>query len=162
MLSRTISLFEFSQIWKISKILSVCGKDMFLNQGLSHWKNSLFKTFLIVIYSKLKDGSALVGIFNDSGEMIATYMYNVSNSMLHFTKFAVHPKYAGQGVGSSCIKLMEDECRRLNLKALSCEVFDKSNHAITFYKNKGFSPIGKTSTLKYTEIRLTKPINVKE
>lgn len=156
--SRLVSLFEVSKIWEVSKILWACGQDMFVNQGLSHWKNSLFKTFLIVIYSKMKYRSKIVGILNDSDDMVATYMYDVKESMLHFTKFAVHPKYAGKGVGGYCLKLMEDESRRLNLKALSCEVFDKSFHAITFYENKGFKRVGKVNTLKYTEQKLIKPL----
>ena len=155
---KAISLFNVRALRDVTRILHQCGLDMYDKYGLKHWKNSLLKTFAIVIYSKIRNRAKIVGVFDQNGQMVASYMYNIENKSLRFTKFAVHPKHSGKGMGSLCLESMEHIARENELEALICEVFDKSEYALRFYLNKGFRLNGETKTLKYTEINLIKPI----
>lgn len=39
-----------------------------------------------------------------------------------------------------------------------CEVYDKSEHAKSFYEHRGYTVYGETETLKYKELKMRKEI----
>lgn len=152
-----ISAYSIPNILKISRIICSCGEDMYQRYGLSHWNNSLFKTFLIVYYTILIKHTTLWAIYNNE-TIIATFQTKREGDYLNFCKFAVDPRQAGQGVGSRCLGIMEEIAGEIGLRGLTCEVFDKSTHALYFYLNRGFVKNGSISTMKYTELKLVKRI----
>ncbi|MBQ1212535.1 MAG: GNAT family N-acetyltransferase [Clostridia bacterium] len=150
-----ISLINIPRVLDVTAILKLCGEDMFSRYGLNHWKNSGFKTFLIVCYTMLKNHTYCV---LDGERVIATFQTKLSDDGLHFSKLAVSPDESGKGVGSFCLSEMEKLARMAHRTKLACEVYDKSERARDFYLGRGFEIIGQTETLKYTELVLEKKL----
>ena len=154
--TKKIRLYDLPALFKIAGILKACGDDMYARYQLAHWKNSLIKTFLIVIYTALQ--REVYAVEDDGGVVIATFQIKRVENGLHFGKLAVSPTASGKGIGSFCLTFMEDEARRRGLTSLNCEVYDKSKYAYDFYINRGFEAVGEVSTLKYKEIVLKKEV----
>ena len=154
---KKIGTFNFGSIKMVSHILKDCGEDMYNKYGLTHWKNSYFKTLLITIYLSLKNQ---IWLLVDGNDAIATFQTKVVGDGLHFSKLAVSPSRAGQGVGSVCLAYMEKIARESGANKLLCEVYDKSEHARVFYEKKGFAENGNINTLKYSEIKLEKRLDI--
>lgn len=154
---RQVAIYDLRNLWKVSKVISLCGYDMYEKYGLSHWLNSTTKTFLIVLYTILKNRRKVYSVIQDNN-LIATYQASKVGNSFKFGKFAVLPKMSGKGVGNECIRIMTQQALRLDCTFLECEVFDKSSHALHFYLKRGFSINGKCNTLKYSEIKLIKQI----
>lgn len=152
--TKKIVIYNIQALIQITQILKKCGDDMYFKYGLSHWKNSYFKTFLIVIYTAFKH--SIDGVFDGSNNMIATFQTKCQTNSLHFSKLAVSPKTTGKGIGSYCLSQMECLAKKQGLQYLKCEVYDKSKHAYDFYIKRGFVEVGKVETLKYTELILEK------
>lgn len=154
---KQVALYDIRNLWKVSKIISQCGLDMYNKYALRHWLNSTVKTFLIVIYTSLRDKRKVYSLQQDN-ILIATYQASKVGKSFKFGKFAVSPKMSGKGIGSECIHIMTQQALQLNCSFLECEVFDRSDHAIHFYLNRGFLKNGECNTLKYSEIKLIKQI----
>ena len=154
---KRVRFYNLFDIKSISDILYACGKDMAEKYNIHHWDNGYLKTFLIAIYSSLKGCTYILS--NDNNAAIATFQVSLSNDRLHFGKLATHPQYAGKGIGTYCINRIEKIASAKNCKEVYMEVYDKSQHAIDFYKHKGYEVCGETKTIKYTEIKMRKIIN---
>lgn len=150
-----VSLFSLLKIIRASRIIEACGQNMYEKYNLPHWKNSLFKTILIVIYTKLIKGMTLWAV-TDGRNTIATYMTKKDHGYLNFAKFAVDPSVEGKGLGTKCLLTMTALAKEFSLNGLSCEVMSNSEHALNFYLHRGFRQVGFTKTLKYTEYKLIK------
>jgi ribosomal protein S18 acetylase RimI-like enzyme len=129
---------------------------MYAKDGLTHWKNSFFKTLLIVGYRALTH--SVYAVFDDSKNMIATFQTALKNDALHFSKLAVSPRTAGKGIGSFCLNEMNRMAANCGKSFLRCEVYDKSRHAYDFYVKRGFTVTGEEKTKKYTELTLEKRV----
>ncbi len=151
---KKIAIYNIPALIKVSRILKKCGDDMYSNYKLSHWKNSYFKTFLIVVYTALKH--TVYGVLDETDNMIATFQTSRRGEGLHFSKLAVSPEVSGKGIGSYCLSKIEALAKEKGLTCLKCEVYDKSKHAYDFYIKRGFIESGRLETLKYTEIVLEK------
>lgn len=151
---RKIGFYNLPAFIKVSKILKECGDDMYYKYKLKHWKNSYFKTLLIVIYMSLKN--TIYGVFDNKQDMIATFQIKYESDCLHFAKLAVSPQMTGKGVGSFCLDEMEKMANQKKVHFLKCEVYEKSEHAYLFYLNRGFKKIRSIETFKYKEIMLEK------
>lgn len=154
---RQLSPAAITGIWDVARILTACGQDMYEKYELRHWYNSTLKNLLILYYILLMKGTKLWGVF-DNNALVGTFQTKRDGQYLNFCKFAVLPGCSGQGIGGKCIAKMEDIAREHQLNGLSCEVFDESRHALSFYLNKGFVKTGSMSTLKYTELKLVKKL----
>lgn len=75
-----------------------------------------------------------------------------------FQKLATKPKYMRKGIGSFCIKEIEKIAQNFQCRYVVCEVYDKSNHAIKFYKDNGYIICGNKKTLKYNELKMIKEL----
>lgn len=150
---KKITKFDLPKLICVSRILKESGDDMFFKYQLSHWKNSFIKTFLIVIYTSFRN--TLWGCFENQ-KIVATFQTRNIEEELCFSKFAVHPLKAGKGIGSYCLKEMEQIAIDKDLRYLRCDVYNKNRFAYDFYIKKGFIEAGEIKTLKYTEITLKK------
>lgn len=160
---KKIFLLDMPSLLRITSILQKCGVDMYEKYGLSHWKNSFIKTFLVICFCILKK-KKLYGVYNDAKQMIATFQVLFrpdsvdENAKLYFGKLAVSPECGGKGIGSYCLDMMEQLAQKNGVHILTCEVYDKSEFALTFYLKKGFKIVGQKNSLKYTQIVLEKSI----
>ncbi len=152
---KKIGLFNFLGLLKVSDILYRCGKDMAEKYDLHHWDNSHFKNLIIVGLCALKNDIYLVF---DNKNAVATFQTRKVNESYLFQKLATSPEFSGSGIGSFCLNEIEKMGREKNCSEIICEVYDKSEHAKTFYEHKGYSAYGSTETLKYKELKLRKEL----
>lgn len=152
-----VSFSSLPKIIRISRIIESCGENMYEKYNLPHWKNSLCKTILIVLYTMLIKGMTLWAV-TCGQNIIATYLTKKDKGYLNFAKFAVDPSFEGKGLGTKCISEMTALAKANALKGLSCEVMSTSEHALNFYLHRGFRQVGSTKTLKYTEFKLIKKL----
>lgn len=152
-----VHLYQMKKAFTVAKILNRCGKDMSNKYGLHHWDNPMIKSCVIVFLCLLKNQIYLV---LDAGTPVATFQIKVLDDALFFEKLAVVPNVSGKGYGSYCMKLIEKRAIKLGLKKVRMEVYDQSEHAIDFYKHKGYSQVGETGTLKYTDLVMEKAVGV--
>ena len=87
--------------------------------------------------------------------------------MLHFKqeKRAIHVRFKNwqqlpnfRGIGTYCMKEIERLAKEYGSKEITCEVYDKSEHAKSFYEHRGYTVCGEIKTLKYKELKMRKKI----
>lgn len=145
--------YDIVELHKVSDILYKCGKDMALKYDLHHWDNSRLKNVAVMILCAMKNEIYLV---YDDRTPVATFQTQVKGKSLLFQKLATNPEFAGGGIGTFCMDELEKIGREKNCKEIICEVYDKSEHALNFYKRRGYSVYGTTETIKYNELKLRK------
>ena len=150
---KRVKIWDISNLHKIVKILYKCGKDMANEKDLHHWDNSMIKTWAIVFLCALKNCVYLV-LFDKIP--VATFQTRRLGNALLFQKLATLPSFSGRGIGAFCLNEIEQLAKDLHCDEVVCEVYDKSEHAITFYENRGYVVYGETSTIKYKELKLRK------
>ena len=153
---KKVNILDISSINKVVYILGCCGKDMYEKYGLNHWNNSWFKNFVIVCLCILKNNVYLV--HDNEKNPIATFQTKIKGNSLNLQKLATNPHYAGKGIGSFCMNEAEKYAIDNNCSRVCLEVYDKSQHAIDFYIHRNYKIVGKTNTLKYTELLMEKLI----
>ncbi len=147
--------FSIRRLIQVENILFKCGKNMAEKENLHHWDNAHIKNALIVCLCALKNKVYLVF---EGTTPIATYQTKVICDKIRFQKLATIPDYSGRGIGSFCMSEIERQASNCGCKSVCCEVYDKSTHAINFYKHKGYVVVGKEETLKYTELIMEKAL----
>ena len=148
-----LGMFDVVGLLNATGILYRCGKDMAEKYGLHHWNNPYLKTLAIACLGRLKNTVYLV---KDGKTPIATFGISEKDGTLLFSKFAVSPEYSGKGVGGFCLAEIERIAKEQGCKEVSCEVYDKSEHAKAFYEHKGYSVYGASETRKYKQYKLKK------
>ena len=128
---------------------------MAVKYGLHHWDNTHIKNWIIVVICALKNHIYLV--YYDKIP-VATFQTRKVNQSYLFQKLATVPQFSKQGVGTFCLSEIERLAKSENCKEVVCDVYDKSQHAKTFYERKGYVVYGETDTLKYKELKLRKEI----
>ncbi len=68
----------------------------------------------------------------------------VEGKPLEISRIYADPELKGRGIGSSLIKIAEDEAKSMGYDALWLGVFQINEPAVSFYKKKGFSIAGVT------------------
>lgn len=132
-----------------------CGKDIAKRYDLHHWDNSHVKNLVIVALCALKNDIYLV--YNQNTP-VATFQTRKNEKSFLFQKLATSPSFSGGGIGSYCLTEIERLARENNCKEIICEVYDKSEHAKSFYEHRGYIIYGATETLKYKELKLRKEL----
>ena len=122
---------------------------------LHHWDNSHLKNWVIVALCALKNDVYLV--FNEK-RPVATFQIRKTEHSILFQKLATSPDFAGGGIGSFCLNEIEKLGKAKDCKEAICEVYDKSEHAVNFYENRGYVVYGTAETLKYRELKLKKEL----
>ncbi len=150
-----VHIYQIHRVFAVAKILQNCGKDMASKYDLHHWDNPFIKTLAVTIYCMLRNEAYLI---KDEGRCVATFQLCVKDNALYFFKLGVDPTCSGHGYGSFAMQELEKIAKNRNLNKVRMEVYDKSEHAVGFYQKRGYSKIGETQTLKYTEIIMEKDI----
>ncbi|MCF3942628.1 GNAT family N-acetyltransferase [Oceanobacillus alkalisoli] len=136
-----------NMINEIYKIITLSGQDMFEKQGLVHWKTPYpiesikadcenREVFLI------KDLQSDLYVHTFQLEFEPKTMNNKIKGYVSFAsinKFATLPVVSGKGIGKKSMDFIEDYCREKEVSKITLDVYDKSEKAIKFYKNRGFS-----------------------
>jgi len=142
-------------LWKVSEILSKCGKDMVQTQELHHWDNVRLKWWVIMMLCTLKNDIYLV---YKRKTAVATFQIRKQGKVQLFQKLATLPDYSGSGIGTFCLNEIERIGKEAGCLEVICEVYDKSRHAINFYERRGYLVYGTEETLKYTELKMAKKL----
>lgn len=148
-----VKIYNIPDLLQVSNILHACGRHMAEKYDLQHWNNPRWKDWLIVLWCALKNHIYLV---YEGKVPVATFQTRKVQQSFLFQKLATSPCYSGKGVGSFCMQEIEEMGRTAGCKEIICEVYDKSEHAKTFYEHRGYSVYGTTDTLKYKELKLKK------
>lgn len=152
---RKLKTHNILQLKEVSDILYECGKDMAEKYRLHHWDNSHFKNWIIVALCALKNNIYLV--YNENMPVATFQTRKVERSFL-FQKLATIPGFSGCGIGSYCLTQIEQLAKENNCTEVICEVYDKSEHAKTFYEHRGYTVCGVIETLKYKELKLRREL----
>lgn len=151
---KKIQFYNLRAVYNITKILHSCGKDMANKYGLQHWNNSWIKSWIIVLLCLHKNEVYLV---NDKKQnAVATFQTRRVGDEYFFEKLAVMPNVSGGGIGTFCVNSIEKSAKSFKCKKVRMEVYDKSNHAINFYKKRGYRVKEQKNTRKYTELVMEK------
>lgn len=150
-----VKIWNISGLLKVSNILYKCGKDMAEKYDLHHWDNSHVKNWIIVLICSLKNRIYLV---RDGKMPLATFQTRKIEKSYLFSKLATSPDFAGKGIGGFCLNEIERLAKSEDCKEIICEVYDKSEHAKSFYEHKGYLVYGVKDTLKYKELKLRKEL----
>lgn len=146
---KKIYFFSIMDIFHYAYILTECGKDMYEKYGLTHWKNSFIKNFLIVIIGLFKN-QLFIGFI--SGKYCCAFQIHFLKEGVLFSKLCTLPIFHSRGIGNQCIDYINLKAKQKGKNFLICEVYDQSTHAINFYKKRGFKIISTKKTLKYNEL----------
>ena len=152
---RKLSKCNIAGLKKVSDILYECGKDMKKKYGLHHWDNSHIKNYIIIALCALKNDIYLVC---NEKTPVATFQVRKKKQSLLFQKLATAPAFSGKGIGSYCLTEIERLAKENACAEVICEVYDKSEHAKSFYEHRGYAIYGATETLKYKEWQMRKEI----
>ena len=152
---RRLRFFNLVGLLKVSNILYDCGKDMAKNNDLHHWNNSHIKNWIIVALCVLKNK---IYIVCDDKKAVATFQTRKVGSSLLFQKLATSPASAKCGIGSYCMREIEELALSSGCAEVLCEVYEKSEHAISFYEHRGYRVYDETETLKYKEYKMRKAL----
>lgn len=152
---KKVGKLDIKKLNAIATILNACGKDMAKKYNLHHWDNPFIKSLIIVCLCDLKNTIYLI---YDGTKPVATFMTKRNGDALHFEKLGTLPSESGKGIGSFCMKKIEELAKAGGCKRVTMEVYEPSQHAISFYKHIGYEAVGMTDTLKYKEVKMEKRI----
>ncbi len=151
-----VSLIALKKQNEIRDILYDCGKNMAEQYDIHHWDNSYIKTQLIVFLCELKNS---VYLLSQNEKAIATFQVKKKgNSTLYFEKLAVSPKESGKGIGSYCVDCIEKIAKEKKCKRITMDVYSQSQHALDFYKKRGYVVCDEDKSLKYSLFKMEKKI----
>ena len=122
---------------------------------LHHWDNSHVKNHIIVALCAMKNDIYLV---YKEKTPVATFQTRRIEKTFLFQKLATTPAVSGGGIGSYCLTEIERLAKDHGCTEVVCEVYDKSEHAKSFYEHRGYTTYGATETLKYKELKLRKEL----
>ena len=152
---KKVGKFNLTKLAKVAGILNACGRDMAKKYDLHHWDNPYIKSLLIVLLCDFKND---IYLLYDNDKAVATFMTKIQSDVRHFEKLGTLPSEGDKGIGSMCMKKIEETARKFGCKKVTMEVYEPSQHAISFYEHKGYKVVGVTDTLKYKEVKMEKSI----
>ncbi|MES1038111.1 GNAT family N-acetyltransferase [Peribacillus simplex] len=148
---------EDKKVSEIFEIIKVSGEHMFKEQGLVHWRTPYPKE---VIQKNCNDREVFLVKDMDTNTYVHTFQLEFTKSLIDsnknelqvafINKFATIPKVAGKGIGKKSMDYIEEYCRKKGVSEISLDVYDKSEHAIQFYKKRGFAVTGSKQTKHFT------------
>lgn len=149
---------EEKKILKVYEIIRASGERMYIEQGLSHWRTPYP---LESIKKDCEEKEVYLVKDVDENKYIHTFQLEFLNdlstsdnekkeSKAIINKFATIPQAEGKGIGKLSINYIEDYCSKKGVSKISLDVYDKSEHAIKFYKKRGFIITGSKSTRHFS------------
>ncbi|MFE4896546.1 GNAT family N-acetyltransferase [Peribacillus butanolivorans] len=167
-----ISANEDKKVSEVYEIIKISGEHMFKEQGLVHWKTP----YPIEVIQKnceerdvflVKDIETNTYVHTFQLEFISDFSKTLINSNYSnkkevyeviINKFATIPNVAGKGIGKMSMDYIDEYCRNKGVSKISLDVYDKSEHAIQFYKKRGFIITGSKPTRHFTVYLMEKQI----
>jgi GNAT superfamily N-acetyltransferase len=147
---------EEDKISKVYDIIKRCGEDMFYNQGLMHWKTPYPKE---PIKKNCEEREVFLVRDLDTNQYVHTFQLDFSfPNITKVNKFATIPEFAGKGIGKQSMAYIEAYSRNKHLLKVCLDVYEKNEHAIQFYQNRGFSIIGRMPTKHFMVLLMEKAI----
>lgn len=156
---------EDDKISVIYEIIKSCGEDMFQKQGLMHWRTPYPKVSIqkncaereVFLVRDLDTNQYVHTIqleFITSNENITTCCQNADNEtefkVVNLNKGATIPQASGKGIGKQCFDYIENYCRNRGISRICFDVYDKSEHAVQFFENIGYTIVGSKPTRYFT------------
>ena len=141
-----------AKITEVYEIIKNSGEDMLRNQGLTHWSTPYS---IESIKRNCSEREVFLVSDLDKDQYVHTFQLEFSYTLdrnktekkiASINKFATDPQVAGKGIGKQSMKFIEDYCRSKGVSKICLDVYEKSEHAIRFYKNRGFEIIGQKPT----------------
>lgn len=130
---------------EIYEILRNCGEDMYISDGLEHWKNPYPKELLI---QDCADHNVYI-VKMDECITVGTFQIEVIDTVAWIYKVAVRPGMTGKGIGKKIVERIESISREMQCDRIKCNVYDKSTKAKEFYLHNGFRIIGLAQTRRF-------------
>lgn len=146
------------KIFEIYEIIRLSGEHMYKEQGLIHWKDPYP---MESIKKNCENREVFLAKNLDSGKFVHTFQLEfisdfskseendenkIDSKVCIINKFATLPEVAGQGIGKLSMNYIEEYCRNKKVSKIGLDVYDKSEHAIRFYKKRGFVVTGSKPT----------------
>lgn len=157
---------EDKKIFEVYEIIRISGEHMYKEQGLIHWKDpypidSIKKNCEEREVFLVKELD--MGIFVHTFQLEFNHEYNQlenneGKKICVVNKFATLPNVAGNGIGKLSMNYIEEYCKDLGISKICLDVYDKSEHAINFYKKRGFIVTGTKPTRHFTVYLMEKQI----
>lgn len=156
---------ENDKIAEVYEIIRSCGEDMFLNQGLTHWRTPYPVEAII---NDCNERRVFIARDIDLNKYVHTFQLKLipsdtlceSLDQMHYdrivpgsaliSKFATIPLATGKGIGKQSMNFIEDFCYQNGVFRLCLDVYEKNKNAIQFYMNRGFAIIGTKPTKYFT------------
>ena len=143
---------NFELIEKVYSILAAAGAYMLEKFDLTHWATPYGRDKIAEdtenkqVYL-VKNENDFIATFTLSDKTIHVFEASPDVNAMYLSKFAVHPGVMKSGVGSACIKYIEELCRQTNKTKLRFDVYIKSEHAIKFYLKMGYKEVPSPSPI---------------
>jgi RimJ/RimL family protein N-acetyltransferase len=91
-----------------------------------------------------RDDYRIWGIANEDGSPIgAAGLKNFRGETAEYWGYIGEPEYRGRGLGRAILASIEDEARKLDLRALDLRVADYNEAAIALYRKAGYAETGR-------------------
>ena len=136
----------------IYEVIRQCADDM-ASRGLMHW---------IPYYPEDSIGEDIIEktvfIVEDDDRVVATFTLTCKNFVVSISKLAVLPQISGKGIGTECLRFIEEYCRRNKIKEITLDVYDQSEKAIHFYNKNGYRKTGEKQTRRFTVFEMKKDL----
>ena len=142
---QTIRVWEndSENIDNIYNIFKDCGDQMFLDEGLLHWADPLPRE---AIREMCRDQEVYVVKNRSNGSPYAFYAYSkhpmsyydVDKKSVYLYRLAVTPSMWNRGIGSMCLKAVEEYARNNRFDSIRTTVYNKSTKAKAFFSGLGY------------------------
>lgn len=147
----------------VYSILKASGSYMVETFGLMHWSRPYSKENIAHDIENKE-----VYIVKNEGQNIATFMLSQDTSYyfqeipdenaVYLSKLAVNPNVVNTGIGTSCMKYIEEYCRNNNKTRVRLDVYDKSEQAVNFYTKIGYKQLFSKDTTNFRVICMEKEL----
>lgn len=131
-----------------------CADEM-AKQGLEHW---------IPYYSKEKIEEDIkknkVYLVKVEEKIVGSFILTLDKEKktIYLGKLAIIPEYEGKGIGSKCLRFIEQYVKENDINLIELDVYEKSTNAIKFYEKNGYKIIGEKLTRRFKVKKMIKEI----
>lgn len=146
---------EDKKVSEVYEIIKVCGEHMYKEQGLAHWRSPYP---IEAIKENCKEREVFLVKDLDTDTYVHTFQLELISKFIDanevpiaiINKFATIPTVAGKGIGKLSMDYIEEFCSNKGVSKIDLDVYDKSDHAVQFYKKRGFIITGSRPTRHFT------------
>ncbi|WP_455392934.1 GNAT family N-acetyltransferase [[Eubacterium] cellulosolvens] len=148
------------EIEEVHEILRLCGLEMKDKFNLGHW-NPPYPVHLMQKDAKesyvyaVKEQNKTLATFTISKKPLDYYYKNIwlnpDHEAIYVSHLAVLPKFQGRGIGSWCMRTIEDFAREWGCAAVRLDAYEKYPLLLEFYVKLGYQ---QRQTVTYQRLRL--------